>query len=128
MSREYWPGYVKPMNALLLNRDGFVMPADGWYQVAPLGEFGHAQAGVVQVVDAEACEAMCNRFAEEAGAVNFAGLLVDFDHFSLDGEKRSEAAGWITDLAVRNRESDGSDTSDGSGGVVGGQGGRGGRD
>jgi len=90
------------MNALLLNRDGFQMPADGWYQVAPLGEFAHAQAGLTQVVDLDACKAMANRFAEEAKAPNFAGLLVDFDHFSLDGEKRSEAAGWIT--ALENRD------------------------
>ena len=90
------------MYALLLNRDGFQTPADGWYQVAPLGEFAHAQAGLTQVVDAEACQAMTNRFAEEAKAPNFAGLLVDFDHFSLDGEKRSEAAGWIT--ALQNRD------------------------
>jgi len=89
--RGYWPGYVRTMNALLLNRDGFAMPADGWYQVAPLGEFAHAQAGLVQVVDAEACAAMVNRFADEAKGANFAGLLVDFDHFSLDGEKRSES-------------------------------------
>jgi phage I-like protein len=92
------------MNALLLNRDGFQMPVDGWYQVAPLGEFAHAQAGLVQVVDAEACAAMVNRFADEAKGANFAGLLVDFDHFSLDGEKRSEAAGWITGLEMRNAE------------------------
>ena len=90
------------MNSLLLNRDGFQMPADGWYQVAPLGEFAHAQAGLVQVVDPEACAAMVNRFADEAKGANFAGLLVDFDHFSLDGEKRSEAAGWI--MALENRD------------------------
>jgi hypothetical protein len=90
------------MNALLINRDGFQMPVDGWYQVAPLGEFAHSQAGLVQVVDREACVAMANRFAEEAKAATFAGLLVDFDHFSLDGEKRSEAAGWIT--ALENRD------------------------
>ena len=90
------------MSALLLNRDGgFVMPADGWYQLAPLGEFAHAGAGVVQVVDPAACDAMVRRFAEESGAANFAGLLVDFDHFSLDGEKRSEAAGWIVGLEAR---------------------------
>jgi len=87
-------------NMVLLNRE-FQMPADGWYQLAPLGEFVHAGAGVVQVVDTEACAAMVNRFAEEAGKANFAGLLVDFDHFSLDGEKRSEAAGWITELEKR---------------------------
>ena len=77
------------------------MPADGWYQLAPLGEFAHAQAGVVQVVDRAACEAMAVRFAQEARAANFAGILIDFDHFSLDGEKRSEAAGWITALEAR---------------------------
>jgi phage I-like protein len=90
------------VNALLLNRDGFVMPADGWYQLAPFGEFPHAAAGVVQVVDEEACSAMAARFKADAGIANFAGLLVDFDHFSLDSEKRSEAAGWITDLECRN--------------------------
>ena len=95
----WWRGL---MNALLLNRDGFQTPADGWYQVAPMGEFAHAQAGLTQVVDADACTAMANRFAEEAKGPNFAGLLVDFDHFSLDGEKRSEAAGWIT--ALENRD------------------------
>jgi hypothetical protein len=94
------------VNALLLNRDGFQMPADGWYQIAPVGEFAHAQAGVVQVVvDREACEAMVNRFQAEAEAQNFAGLLVDFDHFSLDGEKRSEAAGWIVALEARDEVS-----------------------
>ena len=90
------------MNALLLNREGFRIPADGFYQIAPLGEFAHVQAGLVQVVDQDACEGMVNRFADEAKAANFAGLLVDFDHFSLDGEKRSEAAGWIT--ALENRD------------------------
>jgi phage I-like protein len=89
------------MNALLLNRDGFQMPADGWFQLAPFGEFPHSAAGVVQVVDEEACSAMAARFKADAAVANFAGLLVDFDHFSLDGEKRSEAAGWITDLECR---------------------------
>src|ERR1035437_4285934 len=90
------------MNYLILNRE-FQMAADGWYQIAPLGEFPHAQAGVVQVVDQAACEAMVNAFRQAAGAEHFAGLLVDFDHFSLDGEKRSEAAGWITALEARGQ-------------------------
>lgn len=85
---------------LLLNRD-FALPSDGFYHLAPLGEFPHAKAGVVQVVDAAAVEAMANRFREVAKSDNFAGLLVDFDHFSLDNDKSSEAAGWITE--VQNR-------------------------
>jgi hypothetical protein len=96
------------MNSLLLNREGFSMPTDGWYQIAPVGEFAHAAAGVVQVVDREACEAMVQAFRAEAGGANFAGLLVDFDHFSLDGEKRSEAAGWIVELDCRLGDEEGS--------------------
>jgi len=83
---------------LILNRN-FELPADGWHQLAPLGEFPHAAAGIVQVIDAAACTLMVAAFENaRAGSSNFPGLLIDFDHFSLDAEKRSEAAGWITDL------------------------------
>ena len=85
---------------LILNRD-FKIPEDGWFQLAPLGEFPHAAANVIQVVDIEACDAMVARFKADAAIPNFAGLLVDFDHFSLDDRARSEAAGWIVDLAGR---------------------------
>jgi len=92
----------QPMNTLILNRDTFEMPADGWYQIAPLGEFPHRPSGVVQVVDKAACDAMANAFREEAGKPNFAGLLIDFDHFSLDDKLKSEAAGWISELENRD--------------------------
>ncbi len=90
------------MNTLILNRETFEMPADGWYQIAPLGEFPHRPSGVVQVVDKAACDAMANAFGKEAGKPNFAGLLIDFDHFSLDDKLKSEAAGWITELENRD--------------------------
>jgi phage I-like protein len=89
------------MNHLILNRE-FRLPDDGWYHIAPFGEFPHSGACVIQVIDQEACVAMAARFAADAKTPNFPGLLVDFDHFSLDGEKRSEAAGWI--LGLENRE------------------------
>lgn len=89
------------MNALLLNRESFELPGDGGYHLAPLGVFPHAGAGVVQVVDAEACGAMAAAFGVEAAGMNFAGLLIDFDHFSLDAGNKSEAAGWIVDLEAR---------------------------
>ena len=97
------------MNALIVNRDTFQMPEDGWFQLAPLGEFSHASAGVVQVVDVEACTAMAARFKADAAVENFAGLLVDFDHFSLDDRARSEAAdklltgGFLRQLARKSR-------------------------
>ena len=81
---------------------GFVLAADGWAQVCPLGEFPHAGAGVTQVVDAEACAAMKADFTARAAEPNFPGVLVDFDHFSMDAGKPSEAAGWIGALEARD--------------------------
>ena len=77
---------------------GFQFDEKGWAHITPLGEFEHAGAGVVQVIDAEAAKAMVEDFKEKASADNFPGLLVDFDHFSMDTDKPSEAAGWICDL------------------------------
>ena len=89
------------MNTLILNRDTFQMPEDGWYQIAPLGEFPHQPTGVVQIVDQAACDAMTNAFKQESTKPNFAGLLIDFDHFSLDDKLKSEAAGWMSALEYR---------------------------
>ena len=83
---------------VILNRN-FELPSDGWYQLAPLGEFPHGGAGINQVIDADACTRMVAAFENaRSQSENFPGLLIDFDHFSLDSEKHSEAAGWITDL------------------------------
>ncbi|MEM1057925.1 MAG: phage protease [Verrucomicrobiota bacterium] len=79
---------------------GFHLPDDGWVHIAPLGRFDHP-SGVVQVLDAAALESIAAAFRAEAGAENFPGLLVDFDHFSHDGSKPSEAAGWISALDAR---------------------------
>jgi len=89
------------MNSSILNRE-FKLPDDGWYQIAQLGEFVHAGAGVVQIVDAAACALMVQRFKVDTKLPNFAGLLVDFDHFSLDQRNKSEAAGWITGMESRD--------------------------
>jgi phage I-like protein len=80
----------------------FVLAADGWVQVTPCGEFSHAGAGVVQVIDRAACDAMAAEFNIRKADANFPGVLVDFDHFSLDTGQSSEAAGWITELESRD--------------------------
>ncbi|MDF7824102.1 phage protease [Pontiellaceae bacterium B12227] len=91
----------------ILNRN-FELPEDDWYQLAPLGEFPHRAAGINQVIDAEACTRMVGAFENaRRESENFPGLLIDFDHFSLDAEKHSEAAGWITDLQFRESEDTG---------------------
>ena len=90
------------MNSLILNRETFEMPSDGWYQLAPMGRFPHDGAGVVQLIDGDACRSMASAFGIEVQNSNFAGLLIDFDHFSLDGKQKSEAAGWIVELQARD--------------------------
>ena len=87
------------MNLTLLNRN-FTLPKDDWYHVMPLGEYPHPDK-LSQVLDTEGAAEMVNRFKADSEKPNFPGLLVDFDHFSDDAGKPSEAAGWLTD--VQNR-------------------------
>jgi phage I-like protein len=74
---------------------------DGWFHIAPHGTFPHPN-GALQVIDAEACDAMLGTFNEEARQPNFPGLLVDFDHFSHDPAQPTTAAGWIGGLEHRD--------------------------
>ncbi|HYE29793.1 MAG TPA: phage protease [Methylomirabilota bacterium] len=89
----------------ITNRDSktgkYSLPADGFYQLAPKGEFPHAEGKVVQVIDDESAVAIVNRFNQESQGAGFVGVLVDYEHFSYDLDKKSEAAGWIT--ALENR-------------------------
>ena len=80
----------------------FKLPDDGLYQIAPEGEFVHLPTGFRQILDADACRAIVNDFTQRAAQPGFAGVLVDYDHESLDMAKRTEAAGWI--LALEHRQ------------------------
>jgi phage I-like protein len=84
-----------------MNEPTHFQPApDGWFHIAPHGTFPHPN-GALQVIDAEACDAMLGTFNEEARQPNFPGLLVDFDHFSHDPAQPTTAAGWIGALEHR---------------------------
>ena len=85
-----------------MNDNTFVLAAEGWAHITPCGEFPHAGAGVVQIIDRAACDAMAVEFNVRKANANFPGVLVDFDHFSLDTGQSSEAAGWITELESRD--------------------------
>lgn len=88
------------MSRALLNRN-FEMPTDGWYHLAPLGEFQHEHG--LQVIDQAAVDAILQDFRnrEQAEGERFPGVLVDYDHFSLDTGHPSRAAGWITNMESR---------------------------
>jgi phage I-like protein len=91
------------MNATILNRE-FQHPADGWYQIEPLGRHPNAEAHVIQVIDGEACAAIVNRFNADAAAGllrHGSELLVDHEHFSADPDQESRAYGWLTRLQNR---------------------------
>lgn len=94
-------GLPQPMNTRILNRAG-KLPEDGWYQIETPGEHINHEAKVVQVIDDKAITSIVNRFTEEAKAPNFAGQLVDRDHFSSDPDKPSDAMGWTVELRNRN--------------------------
>jgi phage I-like protein len=79
----------------------FAMPDDGWYQISAVGEFPHNPTGLVQVIDRDSLAAIVQQFAEVAAKPNFPGVLIDFDHASLDLDKPTEAAGWIVGLQER---------------------------
>jgi hypothetical protein len=90
------------MKPTILNRNQTI-PADGWYQIEVTGEHP-AGEGRVQVIDAEALDAIVRNFNEEkaAAANDFAGLLVDRDHLSHDMENETAAMAWVKELAVRD--------------------------
>jgi phage I-like protein len=92
---------------LIANRD-FKLPTDGWVQLFPYGEVpapienpDGKQVDVVQLLDQQAADAVVASVAEEAKKPNFGGLLVDFEHFSLDPTKESRAAMWIDEAQKR---------------------------
>jgi len=91
----------------ILNRE-FSLPEDRFVLAVPKGEWpieqelaGGRKRQLVQVVDDEALSAMANRFRADAQRADFAGILVDYDHGSLDTDKSSEAAGWAMEAEAR---------------------------
>ena len=91
------------MNTRILNLE-FQHPGDGWYQIEALGEHPHPTAGVVQVIDAEAAQAITRRFNAEAAAGELRHgreLLIDHEHFSDQPDQETRAYGWLQELQQR---------------------------
>jgi phage I-like protein len=98
---------------LLANRRHIInrfRPAkDGWILLVPGGEH-HWSDGEgderTLVIDAESLTALENSFKTLEDGESDAGpeLLIDFEHESHDPEKRTEAAGWIDDVQIRDQD------------------------
>jgi len=94
-------GIFCPLPQDKINNARFVMPADGWIHVAPLGNHSHPR-GLIQVIDKTAVDSMVKNFQEQKKDPKNPGPLVDLDHLSqLDG-KGTAAAGWVTNLQSRD--------------------------
>lgn len=83
------------------NGETFKVPADGWFQIAKLGDWYHRDTGTMQVIDQQAIGAIVDAFKRAAATDNFPGLLVDRDHFSHDPSKPTEALCWISEMEAR---------------------------
>lgn len=91
------------MNPVIANRE-FKQPEDGWFQLIPLGEFPVRieDREFQQVLDEAAHNAIVAAFNRDRTNPNFSGLLLDFEHWSYDTGRSSEAAGWVTELERRD--------------------------
>lgn len=98
---------------IIFNRDKqtgkFIIPADGWYHIAPFGDHkGDRELAngktveVMQRISNRAIDSMIAKLEAANADENFPGLLVDFEHFSHDKDKSTEAAGWIENLQKRD--------------------------
>lgn len=89
-----------------LNREGGFDPA-GWFQLVPKGTFpikrkeGDKTVIYEQVVDDEAVRRIVGAFTNRQGTDPGYRALIDYEHFSHDTEKSSEAAAWINRMEAR---------------------------
>lgn len=91
---------MDPVNSIA---SPFALPEDNFIHLCPLGEFPNLEQGIVQVLDRSALRTQEAEFNADKAQPGSAGLLIDFDHGSMDPDRSSEAAGWIND--VQNRAS-----------------------
>jgi phage I-like protein len=71
---------------------------DDFFQLMPFGDYPVPSQGLVQVFDRKAMQDICRNFEDHQKA---RGVLIDFDHFSVDPTKPSVAAGWLQDMEIR---------------------------
>lgn len=81
------------MKLLIYNRQLNLI--NGRVEILRKGEYNHAETGLVEVVDEQALTDVLAAFNRDAAAPNFAGILVDEDHFSYDPATSSGAMAWV---------------------------------
>jgi hypothetical protein len=113
-SEADWSGPAKLINAQrivgkaveipllkIANSASFEPTNGGWLNIAKVGEFPHAAAGVVQVITDDSLKNMCDTFHQTRGDETKLGVMLDRDHIS-DLSTNTRAAGWVKDMKVEN--------------------------
>lgn len=107
------PGQLVTCRTSATDGAPFSLSADGWIMLVPKGRYPGTLRRcednkeeyelILQDFDDTALAAMVESWNKRKASEgeNFPGLLVDFDHFSHDESKPTEAAGWIEDVAIR---------------------------
>lgn len=88
------------MNAthlIILNRDGGVAATDGWIHVVPKGELPNRAAGVTQVLDEPALDAILANIAAEKQRLGekWPGVYAGREHFIYNDDQDSAALAWF---------------------------------
>jgi hypothetical protein len=100
------------MKLEILNAEGNLDPS-GWLHLIAFGRVpvdietaDGRNVHLVQVYDRDGVQTIVNNFRsmqeQQSAAGRWSGLLLDWDHFSSDTDKTSEAAGWIMDVEMRD--------------------------
>jgi len=92
------------MRTAVSNRSDFEHPADGWYQIEPIGEHPNTAADCIQAIDDQAVASIVDRFNADAAAGRLshgAEMLIDHEHFKDVLTEESIAYGWLTALQAR---------------------------
>jgi hypothetical protein len=84
---------------LLINRTG----DGGWMHVVPRGELPNKEAGIVQVLDEKALDAILANIASERTRLGdrWPGIYIGEEHFIYNSEQSSSAFGWAKEFEKR---------------------------
>ena len=91
------------MNYVIRNRST-MDPTGGWLHIVPKGELPNAEAGVVQVLDDAALDAILANIKSDAQkrGDRWPGIYAGEEHFIYDDTKSSAAFGWFKNFEKRS--------------------------
>jgi phage I-like protein len=98
--------FTTTARSLICNRESekstFSLPEDGWSMLIPMGEFpGEAilpdgtKKPVIQIFDRKGLEKIVAEYSA-------AETLIDYEHFSHDLDKATNAGGWFSEIELRD--------------------------